>query len=277
MEPCSRLVAEHVGEDREIPGDRRRLGRPRPAAQAEDRRDEPLGRLGARGLLGVLGMVHDGQPEHPGIEQRLAQQRPGSDRCAVVREADDPGVGQLAERGQGLAGPVCAHRPVRQHRDGRPGRGRRGSNALHHARLVRGRRRVGHRADHGEAAMGGSGLAGRHRFGVLVAGLAQVGVEVDEAGGHDDPAVADAGPLVALQPVDRAQDAVLDDDLAGSLPAARRVDEPGPAELEVGHDPTDRARSGDLDRAFSHPRPPGRPRAGRAGPSAPRPRSSPGR
>ena len=82
--------------------------------------------------------------------------------------------------------------------------------------------------------MGGRGLPGRHRLGVLVARFAQVRVEVDEAGRDDDASIVDARRLVALQPVDRAQDPVLDDDLARPFPAARRVDEPGPADLEVG-------------------------------------------
>ena len=41
---------------------------------------------------------------------------------------------------------------------------------------------VGHREDRGEAAEGGGGRAGRDGLGVLAAGLAQVGVQVDEAG-----------------------------------------------------------------------------------------------
>ena len=188
VEPSARHIAEHVLEDREVTGDGRRFGRDRPAAQTEDRRDETVVRLGALGQARFLGVVDDRQPERARVGQRRPQDRRGPDRRPVVGEPDDAGIGQLAERRQPLPCPPDRHRAVRQQLDRRARRDGRGSHPCQHTRLVQARRRVGHRADRREPAMGGRGQPGRHRLGVLVAGLAQVGVEVDEAGRDDDPA-----------------------------------------------------------------------------------------
>ena len=50
---------------------------------------------------------------------------------------------------------------------------------------------VGHGQHGGEAADGGGLRAGEDRLGVLAAGLAQVGVQVDEAGQRDEPVGVD--------------------------------------------------------------------------------------
>ena len=82
--------------------------------------------------------------------------------------------------------------------------------------------------------MRGRGEAGRDRLGVLVAGFAQVDVEVDEARRDDHPVGFDAVGVGAVEPGHRLEDAVTDDDLAGPFPTGSRVDEPGAADLEVG-------------------------------------------
>ena len=98
-----------------------------------------------------------GSPSAPGVGQRRAQDRRRADRRAVVREADDAGVGQLAERRELLPCPPDRDRPVRQQLDGRPGGGGRRADLREHAWLVERRRRVRHRADGREAAVRGGG------------------------------------------------------------------------------------------------------------------------
>ena len=136
---------------------------------------------------GVLGVVDDRQPERARVGERRAQDRGRPDRRPVVREPDDAGIGQLAERGQPLPSPADRHGPVRQQLDRRPGGDGRGADAREHSRLVEGGCRVRHRADRREAAVRRRGQPRRDGLGVLVAGFAQVGVEVDEAGRDDDP------------------------------------------------------------------------------------------
>ncbi len=79
------------------------------------------------------------------------------------------------------------------------------------------------------------GQAGRDRLRVLVAGLAEVGVDVDEPWRDDDPAIVDAVGVRRLQPHDRLQDPVPDDDVTRTLAPGRRIDEPGATDVEVGH------------------------------------------
>ncbi len=60
VEPGARLVADHIGEHCEVAPHCGRLGAGRPAAQAQDGRDEPVVRLRAIGLRGILGVIDDG-------------------------------------------------------------------------------------------------------------------------------------------------------------------------------------------------------------------------
>ena len=80
--------------------------------------------------------------------------------------------------------------------------------------------------------MGGRGQPARHRLRVLVAGLAKVGVNVQEPGQDQEAARPDAPGIVALEPVHGLEDAAADDDLAGPLALRDRVHEPCPADLE---------------------------------------------
>jgi hypothetical protein len=90
------------------------------------------------------------------------------------------------------------------------------------------------------------------RLRVLVAGLPEVGVEVAEPGRHDDTALVDPGALVAVEPDDRFEHAVGDDDLAGTLAPRRRVDEPRPRDLEVRDDLADGRVRGERRRRDAH-------------------------
>src|SRR5690606_1263420 len=106
---------------------------------------------------------------------------------------------------------------------------------LDHARRVGDRGGVGHGVHGGVAAAGGRAGAGLDGLGVLAAGLAQVGVEVDEAGQGDRAAAvdllavareagADLGDLAAVDAdVDRfpPKDPYVTDDHAVSPPSSR--------------------------------------------------------
>ena len=78
--------------------------------------------------------------------------------------------------------------PIASSSTGDPGRDGGRPDPCQHAGLVERRRRVRHRADRREPAVGGRGQPARDRLGILVAGLAQVGVQIDEARRDDDPA-----------------------------------------------------------------------------------------
>src|SRR6188768_1884768 len=61
-------------------------------------------------------------------------------------------------------------------------------------------------------------------------------VQVDEPGSHDHPGRIDAVGVGAVQPGHGLQHAVAHDELAGPLPSARRIDQPGATQVEVGHE-----------------------------------------
>jgi hypothetical protein len=85
---------------------------------------------------------------------------------------------------------------------------------------------VGHRVDGGESAQGCGGGAGRDGLGVLAAGLAQVGVQVDPARQRDEAArVQDVG--AAQAGAEAGDDPVLDEQI-GRLTAeqGRAADQP---------------------------------------------------
>ena len=99
---------------------------------------------------------------------------------AVVGEERHAERRQLAERGQRLAGPPDGDGTGHRHL-GRAPRPRASTSAGHPGR-VDGRLRVGHGHDGGVAAEGGGPGPGLDRLGLLAAGLAQMGVQVDQPG-----------------------------------------------------------------------------------------------
>ena len=70
VQPGARHIAHDIGEDGEVPRHGGLLGRDRPAAQSEDRGDEPVVRLGALGQAAILWMVDDRQPERARVGER---------------------------------------------------------------------------------------------------------------------------------------------------------------------------------------------------------------
>ena len=73
-------------------------------------------------------------------------------------------------------------------------------------------------------------------LGVLAARLAQVHVQVDQAGADDQPvAVHDLGPGRVQARPDPGDPAVVDQHVGGPVMAGRRVDQPPPLEQQLGH------------------------------------------
>ncbi len=130
-------------------------------------------------------MVDDGQAEHARVEQRAAQQLRRLDRRTVVGIAEHAGIGQLTHGGELLPCPPGGDGAVDQDLDGRAARPGSRADALEDPGLVCGGRGVRHQGDCREAAVGGRGRAGGDRFGVFETGLAEMGVEIEEARGHD--------------------------------------------------------------------------------------------
>ncbi len=83
--------------------------------------------------------------------------------------------------------------------------------------------------------MRGRGQPARDGLRILVAGLAQVSVEVREPGRDDDPVGGHAIGIAAVQPRLRLEDPASDDDLARALTPPDRIDDPGPADLKIRH------------------------------------------
>ena len=84
----------------------------------------------------VLGVVDQRQAEHARVGERVPEQLRVLDRRAVVAEAGDAGVGELAERRQLLPCPPGRGGAERQQPNGRAGRGRGGARRHDHRRAV---------------------------------------------------------------------------------------------------------------------------------------------
>ena len=157
----------------------------------------------------------------------------------VVSEGDDASAGQLAGRRQQLARAVRADAAERQH----PHRGRRLGLAEHgfdSSSTVDRRLGAGHRADGGEAAAGGGGGAAGDRLLVFGAGLAQVRLEIDEAGRDDEAGGVDPIGLdhhVALVRADARDPPVDDHDVGDTVLAERGIDDAAVVDREGAHDP----------------------------------------
>ena len=243
---------------------RRPSPRPRPASRADRARSRRT-RRSPRRRRSATGPRH-GRRSAARAPPRRRARRAGSSASATgepsSEKPDDAGIGQLAEGGQLLPCPPDGHRPVGEQLDRRAGRGRRRADLREHARLVERRCRVRHRADRREAAVRGRGQAGGDRLGVLVAGFAQVHVEVDEARARRRPRPARS----------RRRRRPSSQVTASRIPSRTTIS-PGPSRPAAGS--TSQARL--ISRSGPDPVTPRRPRAcrpaGTAAPSGPRPRS----
>ena len=227
-----------VAHDHELLGLRRLTGDP------EARRPLALVHVAAgreHRVLAVLGQ-DDGLAQAAGVLHGPAHETSVRDARPVIGEEAHPELGHLAERRELLARP--------SHRDGagRVDVARRGAPELQHlahdAGMIDRRDGVGHGEDARVAAEGGRPGAGLDGLGLLLARLAEVAVEVDQAGAHDAPGRVE-GAIGAERRTHRGDPAVVADDDVG-VTLARAVDHPAALEDRRGHQPSTSCSSGTI-------------------------------
>ena len=212
---CARVryVQTAAGQlrERDVPGDHDLLGGARDALYAQQARHPALVGQPLPAQLGDLAVVDDRQAERRAVGQRLPHDVRVVDGEAVVAEADDAGLRELAHLGElrpkaalgdaadGQDADRALVTPLAQHE-------------VDHRAGVDHRVGVGHGAHRGEAAPGRGPRAGGDRLLVLEAGLPQVAVQVDESGAYDQPgSVQDLGVFLLYAFLDAENLAVLDD------------------------------------------------------------------
>jgi len=178
--------------EQHVPGDDRLLGDRRPTGQAEAGGDLTLVHLGTLGQPWLLGVLGDDSVERLHVLQGPTHQPGIGDAVPVVGEDPYPGggVGHRTQLGQPLTGQADRDRADRLHVH-QPGLPAQPPDLLDHTGGVGDRGGVRHRADRRVAAERRRPGAGLDGFGVLPAGLAQVSVQVDQAGQGDQPGTVD--------------------------------------------------------------------------------------
>ena len=214
---------------RDVAGDHDLLGGGRHARDAQPARPAPLVHGAPGGQAGVLAVLGQGDPQALGVVEGPAHERPVLHARAVVGEEGHAEGGQLAERGQRGAG--APDGDGARHRDlGRAARAE-GEDLRRHPGGVDRRLGVGHGDDGRVAAEGGRPGARLDRLGLLAPGLAQVGVQVDQAradeaaGGVEDERTA--GGRRSTRPPPTTRSAGHGDVERGPGPRARRPCRPG--------------------------------------------------
>ena len=239
-----------VGEG-DIARDERLLGAGGAASQAEPGGDPALVHLPLVNERRVFAVLRDRQPEGARVLEGVAHQPRVGDGVAVVGERDDAGLRQLAGGREFLAGAVARDAAERQHAHGCVLLGL-AQHGLDGGAAVQRRVRVGHRTDRGEAAARGGGRAAGDRLLVLEAGLAQVDVQIHEAGRHHQPRRVDAVRLdhrVALVRPDAGDSPVDDHDVGDAVAPEGGVDHAAVVDGERAH----RVASPALAAAVSRP------------------------
>ena len=245
-------VQVRPGQVREgdIARDERLLGAGGAAAQTEPGGDPALVHLPLVNERRVFAVLRDRQPEGARVLQRVAHQPRVGNGVAVVGERDDAGLRQLAGGRELLAGAVARDAAERQHAHGGVFLGL-AQHGLDGGAAVERRVRVRHRADGGEATARGRGRAAGDRLLVFEAGLAQVDVQVHEAGRHDQPGRVDAVRLdhrVALVRADARDAAVDDHDVGDAVAPEGRVDHAAVVDGERAHETASPARAAAVSR-----------------------------
>ena len=166
------------------------------------------------------------QVEHGTILQGAAHQVGVHYRPTVIGDRYSAFCGHLANLGQFFALEPFRERTDRQHpRQVR--RPRSLDNVAGDRAVVVDRVGVGHAGDGGEPTGHCRLGAGQHGLFVLVAGLAQVDMHIDEARGHDQAAGVNArvsGREKAAGSVDPANQTVLDQQVTNGLQIIGRID-----------------------------------------------------
>ncbi|MDF9802525.1 hypothetical protein M2436_001072 [Streptomyces sp. HB372] len=240
-----------VGGEEDVAGDDRLLGDGRPPAEPEFGGDDALVHLGALGEAGLLGVLGDDAVEGLHVLQGAAHDHRVVDALAVVGEDLHPGGGVVhrAELGELLAlqadgdGAHGLHVAVAGLLAEPP-------DLLDDAGGVGDGEGVGHGVHGGEAADGRGPGAGEDGLGVLAAGLAQMGVQVDQAGQQDLPLGLDHGGAGGVE-----AGADLGDGLAVDQDVPRlAAEDPRTADKDLAHGYLfSSVRAGAADSAVSEP------------------------
>mgnify|MGYP006890187698 CR=1 FL=1 len=172
--------ARHAG-DLSVAEDHHGLRRGGVAWQAELVTDGALAHHAAGAQARLLRVRLDHEPELGRVLAGAAHEVRVGEGHAIVREHDGARLLERREVGEALALHAHADRggrtePRLAHELGAP------HEVGHQAGIVDRRRGVGHGDDRAEPARGGGGEAAREVFLDLLAGVAQVGVEVEEGG-----------------------------------------------------------------------------------------------
>lgn len=188
-----------MGGEQYVAGDDRLLGDGGPAAETEFRGDDALVHLGALGEAGFLGVLRDDAVEGLHVLQRTAHDHRVVDALAVVGEDFHSGgrIVHGAELGELLALQADSDGADRLH-VAVAGLLAEPPDLLDDTGGVGDREGVGHGMHGGEATDGRRLRPGEDGLGVLAAGLAQVGVEVDQAGQQDLALGLDDGRVTGL-------------------------------------------------------------------------------
>lgn len=221
----------------DVPRDDDFLGNRRPAGQAEPPGDLALvAARGAVGQPGVLRVLGNDPVKGLDVVQRPAHEAGVVDAAAVVGEDPHPGpgAGHEAQLGQFGALERLRHRPDRVDVH-EPGGAAEVEHPLGHLRGVADRVGVGHREHRGEAPdSGGCGPRG-DGLRVLVARLAQVGVQVHQTGQQDQAVGVD--DLCPAGRADRAD--LLDLSVGDEHVGPSFAEEAGPRDQDLGrHTPS---------------------------------------
>ena len=156
------------------------------AAQPQPRGHLALVHAPAPGQVRILAVGNHRQVESGGILQPQAHHLGVGDRMAVIRQCHAPGVTQVAGLGQFAALQAASQRADRHHLD-HPLGGRLLAYRTRHCGAIIDRPRVGHTGHGGKAAGSRGSRTGGDRFLVLLAGLAQMHMHIDQARTHHEP------------------------------------------------------------------------------------------
>ena len=189
--PCGRQVQEVRSGAREpyeldVTVHHELLRQRRPSRKAEPAAARPFVHHGTLGQAGDLAVLGERDAEPAGVLERPAHEERVLHAIAVVGEDAHADRGQFGEGGE--LGPVPADRDRGSGEHlAQSGPGGLLPDEVDHFHAVLCRIGVGHRHDRGEAAECGGSAAGLDRLGLLLAGLAQVRVQIDEPGADDAP------------------------------------------------------------------------------------------
>ncbi len=217
--------------ERQVAGHDDLLGLRRDPREAQQGRGVTFVHLPALGEVGVLGVLEDDHAEGPGVLQGEPHHARGLDAVPVVGEDPDPCLGHLADVGERLPLQPARDRPGRVHLAQAGLVGER-PNLGDHGHVVGDRVGVRHGAQGGEPPSGGGSRSRLDGLLVFGSGLAEVGVEVHQARGHDEATcVDDLGPGRDGHPrVHRRHDPILDEHVGDGVVVAHGIHEPRPAE-----------------------------------------------